>query len=238
MLYPTHKRYGQVFGLASIPLAVHMGMIPSVNLQDDVGKVIGDFIVVMMYVMVAYRGALFGAEFPDIDSPGSIPARKHFIIQKWFRLFGVKHRGKFSHDFVSLGLLFLGIYFGLEYGMGALMQWLLDRGLGNSELTPLVALLTSEGLLLELMKVYVLFILVGAYSHLIADASTKEGVWFLWKIRIHIVPVFITRWRIGGWQPFKNAFRTGSSWEDFNWKLMTGLLPLVLLWSIYNVINF
>lgn len=61
--------------------------------------------------MIGMMGALFGSRFPDIDSPSSIPARRHPIIQKIFVAFGVKHRGKFSHDFASIGIFFGVIYF-------------------------------------------------------------------------------------------------------------------------------
>lgn len=65
MLYPTHKKYGQVYGFLAIPLAAGLGLIPVVNLSDSTGKILGDIIVVFLYMLVAYRGSLFGAEFPD-----------------------------------------------------------------------------------------------------------------------------------------------------------------------------
>lgn len=239
MLYPTHKKYGQVYGLLAIPLAVSFGLIPEVNLGDSSSQIVGDAILAMIYMWVAYSAALFGAEFPDIDSPGSIPAQRHPILKMMFKYGGVKHRGKFSHDFTSLGLLFGGMYFLADGVIGGVMKTFLENGVGNSELAPVVAMMGPGGLILSLMKVYILFTLVGAYSHLIADASTKQGVWILWKFPIHIVPVFLTKIEIGGNRPFAKIFNTGTAWEMFNRKLMTYVgLPLGLVISIWGVFTF
>ena len=110
-------------------------------------------------------------------------------------------------------MTFGGLYLFLDFVVGPFMRSLLENGVGNAELTPLVALLSSGGLLLKLAKCYVVFSLIGAYSHLIADASTKQGVWLFWKIKIHIVPVFITKWEFGGKKPFERVFNTGTGWE-------------------------
>jgi hypothetical protein len=238
MLYPTHKKYGQVYGFLAIPAVASFGMIPYIQLGDNVGKMLGDIIVVILYMIVAYRGALFGAEFPDIDSPGSIPARKHYLLKQTFRAFRVKHRGKFSHDFASIGILFGGIYIVVDKMFGNIMQYVLEQGVGNSELMPLIALLSSEGLVLSLLKIYILFTWIGAYSHLIADASTKEGVWFLWRFKIHVIPVWITRIKIGGNQPFRQIFNTGTGWEMFNRKAMTYVfLPLSIFICLALIIK-
>lgn len=174
-----------------------------------------------------------------LDSPGSIPARKHYFLQKLFKYGGVKHRGKFSHDFASLGLLFGGMYLFVDSMFGNLMSFILSRGLGNSELTPLFALLSSDGLVLGLLKVYILFTLIGSYSHLIADASTKQGVWLFWTFKIHVIPIWITKIRIGGEQPFSKIFNTGTGWEMFNRKAMTYVfLPLSILICLIFIVKF
>lgn len=223
MLYPTHHRYGQVYGFGGAAIGAGLGLLPVINLSQatSFSGLIGDIIIALLFVYVCYRGSVFGSEFPDIDSPGSIPARKHYLIQKIFKLFKVKHRGKFSHDFTSLLIVFGSIYLFLELVVGPGMKGLLALGVGNSELTPLIALLSSGGLLLRLFEVYIIFTLIGAYSHLIADASTKQGVWIFWSIKVHIVPVFITRIEIGGRKPFEQIFNTGTGWELLNRNAMT-----------------
>ena len=236
MLYPTHKKYGQVFGLSSIAVGASLGLLPVVNVSsmNSFSEVSSEIFVSFLFFYVCYLGALFGAEFPDIDSPGSIPARKHYFIRRLFKLFQVKHRGVFSHDFISLLIMFGGIYLFLDFIVGPFMRSLLENGVGNAELTPLVALLSSGGLLLKLAKCYVVFSLIGAYSHLIADASTKQGVWLFWKIKIHIVPVFITNWSFGGKKPFAQVFNTGTGWEILNRNLYTYiLLPISGILSFF-----
>lgn len=73
MLYPTHKKYGILWGLLMIPVAVTIGIIPVVT--SDMRN--GDLLLILVAVYMGMRGALFGARFPDIDSPGSIPARRY-----------------------------------------------------------------------------------------------------------------------------------------------------------------
>lgn len=107
MLYPTHKRYGIFFGLMTFPIGVGLGVVPVLTGAMRAS----DVAMVLICSYMAMRGAIFGAEFPDIDSPGSIPAQKHPVIKKIFRFFGVKHRGKFSHDVFSQTMLFGSVYF-------------------------------------------------------------------------------------------------------------------------------
>lgn len=111
MLYPTHKRYGILWGLLMFPIGVLLGVIPilSVSMRPT------DIFMLVVCCYLGMRGALFGAEFPDIDSPGSVPAHKHPVIRKIFEFFHVKHRGKFSHDYFSLLLLFGGSLFVLSF---------------------------------------------------------------------------------------------------------------------------
>lgn len=106
MLYPTHRKYGILWGLVAISVAVVVGLIPVIS-SDMRGF---DLILVFTAVYMGMSGALFGSRFPDIDSASSIPARKHPIIRKIFVKFGVKHRGRYSHDYASIGLTFFLLY--------------------------------------------------------------------------------------------------------------------------------
>lgn len=121
MLYKTHQRYGLFSGIIGIPLLVSLGMIPIITKDMR----FTDAVMVMFMVVYAILYALFGSEFPDCDSyggkmengemkKGSIPSQKHPLISKIFRLCGVKHRGKFSHDYASILGFFSLLYF-LQY---------------------------------------------------------------------------------------------------------------------------
>lgn len=129
MLYKTHQKYGQLSGLIGIPIAVTAGFIPVISL----GMRFSDAIQVIVIFVVALLGAMFGAEFPDCDSyggkmangqykKGSIPSQKHPVISKLFRMFKVKHRGKFSHDYASLFVFFALIYVANHFGTLHLMK--------------------------------------------------------------------------------------------------------------------
>lgn len=107
MLYPTHKRFGILWGLLFFPIGIFIGMIPIMSIEATGNEVF----MVLICCYFGMRGALFGAEFPDIDSHTSIPRKKHPLIGKIFDACGVKHRGKYSHDFFSIGLTFGIIYF-------------------------------------------------------------------------------------------------------------------------------
>lgn len=50
------------------------------------------------------------------DSATSIPAKRHPIIRKIFVAFGVTHRGKYSHDYASIGVTFILIYLLVAFG--------------------------------------------------------------------------------------------------------------------------
>lgn len=97
MLYPTHKRYGILFGFLTFPVGVAIGLVPTLTETMRAS----DITLVVMVCYMAMRGALFGAEFPDIDTPSSRPSKKHPIIRKIFAFFHLKHRGKFSHDLAT-----------------------------------------------------------------------------------------------------------------------------------------
>lgn len=107
MLYPTHQRFGILWGLLSFPIGVFIGTVPVMSLDMSANE----FFMLLICCYVGMRGALFGAEYPDIDSKSSIPRKKHPIIGRVFDALGVKHRGKYSHDFFSIGLTFGTIYF-------------------------------------------------------------------------------------------------------------------------------
>lgn len=112
MLYPTHKKYGILWGLLMIPVAILIGLIPVISSEMRNG----DLLLIVLTCYMGMRGALFGARFPDIDSPGSTPSQRHPHIRKIFAFFKIKHRGIFSHDYISIGVLFLLIYMVVSYG--------------------------------------------------------------------------------------------------------------------------
>lgn len=244
MLYRTHQRYGLLSGLLGIPLLVTVGLIPIITMSMR----FSDALLVILMLSFSMFGALFGSEFPDCDSyggkmsngeikKGSIPSQKHPMISSIFRTLGVKHRGKFSHDYASLalffGIIWLAQRFGLEFlqnrlstnfstGLAILFQlialiliyWISrevaikykfsKKGKRNKNPLMYYAILLSVFLLIYLtttfvgftsfnifsatsalktatfvrtiLNILVIFIWIGAYSHLFADMMTNEGV--------------------------------------------------------------
>lgn len=148
MLYKTHQRYGLLSGLLVIPACITLGSIPIITF----GMRITDAILVMFIVTFSIIGALFGSEFPDCDSyggkmangeykKGSVPSQKHPLISTIFRTFGVKHRGKFSHDYASLTFFFSIIYLLQYFGLNFLQNNLVSKGEPNlAKITNLIAL--------------------------------------------------------------------------------------------------
>lgn len=215
MLYDTHKRYGQVAGILAVPVAVESGLV---NYTDVVASQfvgmdasIMKYVVIAVMLLIAYRSVLFGAEFPDIDSPGSKAAQRNRLLSYVFKAFGVKHRGKFSHDFVVQTVMWASMYYGLVYAGSNMVE----------------SALVLVGI--ELLKVFVVFTWVGVMSHLIADAMTVDGVWFAGVIKVRFMPVFVRKINVLGWKPFKNWFTTASTWNDMNYKFMTVMIPVSVI---------
>lgn len=288
MLYPTHKKFGIYWGLLMIPVSVMIGLIPSVSSSMRMS----DLVLIIVSVYMGMRGALFGSRFPDIDSPTSIPAKKHPYIQKIFHKFGVKHRGKYSHDYASIGLTFLILYILVAFGGEKLLLLIYDdhkflnvlvyavclffihmisndiidifQAVANiqknkkmfailesnktkiSILISIIMLITLAisgtvellgiitfsistvsaikiaTLVIVSLKVYVVFALVGAYSHLYADMTTKQGVYIFGKqlapmrtiLLIKKIPIF-------GKLLIPSEFKTNSEWENMNNLIVT-----------------
>lgn len=287
MLYPTHQKYGILFGILAIPVIVATGFLPTVSV--DMRPI--DILTIIIACFVGIGGAMFGARFPDIDSPTSIPARRHPIIRKIFDFFKVKHRGRYSHDYATIGITFLIAFLLVAKGGERLLQgvalgntyvnylvYLLSAGLlffiGNDIMdfiiwlgkkfkqkkfaqsveskrfigsvgvvvlafalllfsgllsvsgvlagTDLTSALTLTTIMIVVLKVYVLMAWAGAYSHLFADMTTKEGVRFF-GLRLAPAQVMLKVKKIPviGHLLVPTDFKTGSAWEDFNAKVVT-----------------
>jgi len=289
MLYPTHKRFGILWGLVAIPIGVILGLIPIISFKMSSSEML----MIVLCGVVGMRGALFGAEFPDIDSPTSIPRQKHKIIGRIFDLCGVKHRGKYSHDYLSIGLTFVIIYFlvhitgerfvqaivegnttlgtlaylGVLFFVYVVANMVVDTILWVANLVknkrmwaivnkkrvvislmisaPLVLILTLTGvfdiksvfgsislkqslssamILVTSLKIYTIFSLVGAYSHLFADMLTKDGVSICF-VKISPMGIISNVRKI----PILGKFlvpldpKTGGRWEDIVRYVVTGL---------------
>lgn len=213
MLYNTHKRYGQVAGLVSLPLANEIGLL---NTSVFGNGLMADTLGLIGLCAVGLYGATFGAEFPDLDSPTSKPAQKHKILSGVFRACGVKHRGKFSHDILVQTGFWAMIFF--------LITWL------NAN----VVFAGSE-IGFVLAQVFVGFTYVGVLSHLLGDALTVDGVWFAGFIKVRLMPIFVRKIGFGNWKPFKTFFTTGSAWNDINYKVMTFMLPIAFLFTVVKL---
>lgn len=111
MLYKTHKKFGYTFGFVALILSFINGWMVAFN------QVGGFYNKVMVFILVytAIRGAVFGSGFPDIDSPGSVPARHYPFLRRVFKVLNIKHRGKVSHDYITVTLIFIAVYFGVNW---------------------------------------------------------------------------------------------------------------------------
>lgn len=212
MLYDTHKRYGQAFGLATMPLMNEVGVLNSDGLGMGVVGLVG-------LCGVAFYGSMFGAKFPDFDSPTSRAASEHKIISGLFRAFGVKHRGKFSHDLLVQTILWVLLY---------VLVGTLDSHF---------SFVGSEQLF-TVLSVFVAFSYVGVVSHLFADSITVEGVWFAGIIKIRLMPVWIRHFGLGKFKPFRKAFTTASEWNNVNYKVMSFLVPILVVYAVGGVFFF
>lgn len=282
MLYPTHQKYGILFGIIMIPITIFLGFIPS--LSSDLRAI--DIVTILCACYMGMSGALFGARFPDVDSASSIPARRHPLIRKIFVMFNIKHRGRYSHDYMTIGLTFIILYLIVSFGgtrlLGILatdqifanyityaccivfvyligndlvdfLQWIANMTknrkmwaiLDSKRLfyalsfmvfifvclfvggvlspiqlmqgTDLAATMSMATLMIVSFKLYVLFAWAGAYSHLFADMTTKEGVYFFTvKLAPARVILKVKRIPLIGKLLVPTEFTTGSGWEDFN----------------------
>lgn len=128
MLYQTHKKFAQLFGVTGITYAFSTSLLPTFDWSYGVS----DNILVGTLILMAYSASTFGGEFPDIDSATSIPARRYPFLRRVFKMFGIDHRGKFSHDFTSLAILF---------GSLMLLTWAIFTFFWNSWLAMLLVAL-------------------------------------------------------------------------------------------------
>lgn len=314
MLYHTHQKFGLLSGIVGIPLTIGVGVIPKIN---D-GLEWTSLILVLLSIYIAIRGALFGAEFPDCDSyggvvkdedgrpkldefgqikktKGSIPAQKHPLIAKVFKFFGVKHRGLFSHDYLTQTGLWIGVYLLvklIEISMLPLVTngsmilgtlftilllfvvwnisldsvdlfnisqdvlngkrkqvkhnetWDIDskRLVKGSILAVILLLLISIPSIISLnifsasqgifayttffafIKIYIIFTLVGVYSHLFADMITKSGV-SIGGYKLQPTKVLLTVRKI----PFIGKFLVPTEFKaDSKYNDVCGLVALTL----------
>lgn len=312
MLYKTHQRFGQMFGLIGLILSFAMSVIPTMSLTYTMSM----NIYVMIIVYVAYRSALFGSEFPDIDSPGSVPARHWVIIRRVFKVFNIKHRGKFSHDFIFLGLFFLLMYLVGDYLLGignentvttmvAMigLSYFISKDIANELVFKFVKnrkrrgrvsfiigffltivilmvigvlgympsggsgqLIKSTSFVGSIYRVFIIFTLIGAYSHLFADLLTNEGVNILGKsiqparfvMRVNKLPFILPAivaaigYLMGNiWglltglvfgfviQMFilKTDLKTGSQYEEFTRRIITITLVPIFILTVYAMVG-
>lgn len=193
MLYPTHKRFGVLWGLLAFPLGVLIGLVPVIS-----SKMTGiEFFMVIMSSYVGMRGALFGARFPDIDSHTSRPRKMHPIIGRVFDAFGVKHRGKYSHDFFSIGLTFVVLYFIVAIAGDRVVQTVAT----GSQFISTIAYMT-----------FIVFIWIIAISAVdlvlwVANKMKNKRMWarvnarrFIFGVMI-AVPLFFILWISGVYSP-------------------------------------
>lgn len=139
MLYPTHRRLGIQFGEGLAVIAISSGLFSALSFKS--------LPLILLGMGLAISGSLFGAEYPDIDSPKSIPAQRHPIWRMIFQFFHVHHRGKFSHSILSQTLLWGIIWIGMLF----FVQDPIIAGHINNNLIVKIFLVVALGNLFEIM---------------------------------------------------------------------------------------
>lgn len=231
MMQPTHLKFGIAWGLLAIPIAVFLGIVPS--LGEDFRY--EDVIYILIGLYAAMKGAIFGSEMPDTDHPTSIPARKHPILSQYFEL-GRKitkedgsgkgpkkkwyaHRGIMSHDYIvhliQWSLLYMLVTFLSGYTMVQIAE-------GNSMITVLI----------YLAIIVILWSFTGDLHHLTHYVLNKSGV----KVKENILVrlgIFVLAMVVVLSVLSKNFGGTIMDIATFNLDL--GTSSLIAMWFFYAV---
>lgn len=217
-MYKTHIEVGKNFYLLSLPVLIKIGVYPNIAELVRGGASTGDVLLSGLTLgaslYVGYKGAMFGAGFPDLDLKGTTPDRKHPIVGKIMRGCGATHRGKFSHSWDSQTIFWFIMYMLSMYGLNHIStSYNMPNWLSGA--------LSINGFLNTIIRVWVINAYVGVLSHLFADIPTGGG------IRI-----------FGFMKPIKmksRFFRTGedSKWEMFYRKMSIYLTPICVILSVY-----
>ena len=174
MLYRTHKKFGYTFGFAALILSFINGWMVAFN------QVGGFYDKAMVFILAytAIRGAVFGSGFPDIDSPGSVPARHYPFLRRVFKLLNIKHRGPVSHDYVTVTVIFIGLYFGVN--------WLIQMAFTNPWLMVVLAFYVCYNFSRDMMN--------NIVFKLVKDKKKRKTVLALTKPLVAVVLfiVFVT----------------------------------------------
>jgi hypothetical protein len=210
MNYDTHEKTAVLFSLASIPVLQLLHVFPTFN------GTVESVAVVAASAVVTLKAGAWGARYPDCDLVGSGAAKHDLgnrIIARIMHIFGVVHRGKFTHSLDIITLTFGILYLAARYGLPFLLNTNMEHIQATEDTKMLLFLLTGGHILSGMLQLWVVSAYVGALSHLFADSSTTEGIRiFFWQKHNHAwVPAHFS---ILGWKPFGKAFNTSSEvWE-------------------------
>lgn len=207
MQYDGHKAFADVFTILAVPVAIGLGVFPKIVLQGDSVATLVNSLPAIVSAKVAFDAGRFGACFPDLDSKKSVPSQKYPLLAAIFQFFGVKHRGTFSHSFLSLTMIFLALFAFVTLGVPELVhKAMILQGISRETYDILNVLAFPS--IVGIMQTAVFFSWVGAMSHLIADLITDEGVWLTpWGVRLR--PAHFS---ILGWKPLKGKLLTNGKW--------------------------
>lgn len=231
MMQPTHLKFGIAWGLLAIPIAVFLGIVPS--LGEDFRY--EDVVYIMIGLYAAMKGAIFGSEAPDTDHPTSIPARKHPILAKYFEI-GRKitnedgsgkgpkkkwyaHRGIMSHDYlvhiIRWGILYAVVSFISVYTMQQIAS-------GNDLITVLI----------YISMIVIIWSFTGDLHHLtnyvLNKAGVKVGDSVLVRVGIFVLAMIIVLSVIA------NNFG-GALTDILMFNLDLGTASLIAMWFFYAV---
>lgn len=213
----THRIGGALSALLGFTILESNGMLlPNVN--------------PFIQLTIIYPFALYGSIMSDLDhGDQSIPAKDPISvgINKVLHLtsgirkksgksipilniFDAKHRSWQTHSALFL-FLFIGLW-----------VWLLSSG----GFVPNAAI-TMDAVSLSIIKLVLTGLLLGLISHLLLDAITPEGIWFL-------IPTIIRRKKVSfRLVPKTKFFATGGPWERLIGLLMWVVIIILTIYTIY-----
>lgn len=204
MLHKTHSQVGLTFGAGAVVIAQNQGIIPS--------NVSGDFNALFVTTITAATiiiSAKFGSYYPDLDHHNSYITTKNSLtkfLHSIIRLTGAylsSHRSRLTHSFDGTGITIGAIWFGLHT---LLNTYVTTNYISESLLNSFMLKVD------ELLPVIIISLLIGVWSHIVADLLTTEGAYLsiLSKKRFSLVPGNI---RVMGTKPLQSTFGTSSPWE-------------------------
>lgn len=221
MTYKTHARMGNVFYGLTVLVCSWFGLVYTLPELSKMGLDMVKFaFLTALALFLAYQGNRIGAEFPDYDQKGSIPARRsvftrfqHKFVTGFLRQ---GHRAPITHSldgFLYATLIRYFIYMGLYSVIIKLLTVYAKLSLSKEVITTITVWYGA------IVVSHLIGFIFGCLSHWFADMLTQDGVYILSfvPIKFNIVP---DNFGIFSWRPFRGKFVTGKKWEKSVYKAL------------------